>query len=475
MEKGIIYIYEVLGPRVLLSFSNILCLLLLSVSCKPLDISNLCDTRSNLFYLVVNAKLTGLDRSNSCNFRVEQNRLASPRFLPSPGTYTSPQSIRIVSDAEGAHIHYTTDGSVPTARSPTFKEPFQLPEQAGTIFRAIAIKPEIADSEVVEAIYSYSLIKTGQVISYATNDDGDLQKGSPRNYSGPTAPAAFPADHITNEQTMGMIWKSCTQGFSGATCSNIISGNQFTFTASVNECNSLNSANSGEGFAGIKTWRLPSMTELLSTNDASKTSFTFSATTEFPVTLNFAYWSSTPYPFNTTFAWYLDYSNGNSYATFKTNTNYHARCAASSKWREGFYFTVNSDGTVADRKTGLLWQRCSVGQNNDSSCSGSASTRTWTQALSECALLNVAGKKWRLPNRNELASLYDFSFSAAPFIDGTSFPNVGTGTSEFHWTSTTDAINTTRAWYVNFTSTVNNIFDSSLKTTGYFVRCVADI
>ncbi|WP_209452016.1 Lcl domain-containing protein [Leptospira ryugenii] len=446
----------------------------LAFSCKPTEIYNICDSRSNFFYIVVNAKLTGLDRSNFCNFRVDQTRVSSPRFLPKPGTYTSPQSVRITNDDAEATVYYTTDGSIPNASSPVFKEPFLIPEQAGTIFQAIAIKPGTTDSEVVQAIYSYSLVKTGQIISYAANDDGALQKGSPRNYTGPSAPSAYPADHITRENTMGIIWKSCTQGFSGATCVTAVSGNQFTFADASLECSNMNSLNAGAGFAGFKTWRLPTMTELLSTNDASKTSFTLSATTELPVTFNFAYWSSTPYPFNTGFAWYLDYSNGNSYATFNTNNNYHARCVASSSFREGFYFTVNTDGTVFDRKTGLLWQRCAIGQNNDATCSGSASPRTWTQGLSECAQLTLAGKTWRLPNRNELASLYNYALNSAPFIDRTTFPNVGTSTSEHHWTSTTDAINTTRAWYVNFTSTINNIYDSSVKTTGYFVRCVAD-
>lgn len=44
----------------------------------------------------------------------------------------------------------------------------------------------------------------------------------------------------------------------------------------------------------------------------------------------------------------------------------------------------NGDGTVADSKTGLIWQRYSVGQNNDATCSGEAKSLDWNNAKSAC-------------------------------------------------------------------------------------------
>jgi hypothetical protein len=35
-------------------------------------------------------------------------------------------------------------------------------------------------------------------------------------------------------------------------------------------------------------------------------------------------------------------------------------------------YTDNGDGTVTDNNTGLIWQKCSVGQTNDATCSGPA-------------------------------------------------------------------------------------------------------
>ncbi|MBV5349935.1 hypothetical protein JZU71_01895, partial [bacterium] len=43
-------------------------------------------------------------------------------------------------------------------------------------------------------------------------------------------------------------------------------------------------------------------------------------------------------------------------------------------------FTDNANGTITDNNTGLLWQKCSVAQNNDATCSGTATTHNWYQA-----------------------------------------------------------------------------------------------
>ena len=43
-------------------------------------------------------------------------------------------------------------------------------------------------------------------------------------------------------------------------------------------------------------------------------------------------------------------------------------------------FIDNGNGTISDNNTGLIWQKCSVGQNNDASCSGTAATYNWYKA-----------------------------------------------------------------------------------------------
>ena len=43
-------------------------------------------------------------------------------------------------------------------------------------------------------------------------------------------------------------------------------------------------------------------------------------------------------------------------------------------------YVDNGDGTITDNLTGLIWQKCSNGQNNDSSCSGTATAPDWASA-----------------------------------------------------------------------------------------------
>lgn len=128
-------------------------------------------------------------------------------------------------------------------------------------------------------------------------------------------------------------------------------------------------------------------------------------------------------------------------------------------------YTDNGDGTILDTATNLTWQKCSRGQNNDGTCSGSATTANWTDANSYCNSLSLAGKTWRLPTRLELETLVDHGQNA-PAIHGTYFP--GTPAHEF-WTSSR-FMTTSSAWYVHFTyGNTDRISD----TNSYRVRCVS--
>ena len=91
-------------------------------------------------------------------------------------------------------------------------------------------------------------------------------------------------------------------------------------------------------------------------------------------------------------------------------------------------FTDHQDGTVTHGKTGLTWMRCALGQTwSGATCTGSAKTYTWQEALQAAKALNAAGgmagkADWRVPNRKELKSIaeekcYD------PAISVSIFPN----------------------------------------------------
>ena len=63
--------------------------------------------------------------------------VATPVILPTSGTYIGEQAVTITCRTEGTVIHYTTDGSMPTATSDIYNEPFIVSES--TVVKAIAI------------------------------------------------------------------------------------------------------------------------------------------------------------------------------------------------------------------------------------------------------------------------------------------------------------------------------------------------
>ena len=112
-------------------------------------------------------------------------------------------------------------------------------------------------------------------------------------------------------------------------------------------------------------------------------------------------------------------------------------------------FTLHNDGTVTHNSTGLMWMRCSLGQTWDgSTCTGAASTFTWQNALGAAQSHNFAGHSdWRLPNKNELASLVE-QRCVSPAINSKIFPSTPTGGS--FWSSSPHAGYSDDAWGVDF-------------------------
>jgi len=77
--------------------------------------------------------------------------VATPVIEPASGTYNEAQTVTITAE-EGATIHYTVDGTVPTASSPVYSEPFTVSET--TTVNAIAIKQGLFNnSDVATAEY----------------------------------------------------------------------------------------------------------------------------------------------------------------------------------------------------------------------------------------------------------------------------------------------------------------------------------
>jgi hypothetical protein len=126
-------------------------------------------------------------------------------------------------------------------------------------------------------------------------------------------------------------------------------------------------------------------------------------------------------------------------------------------------YTYAADGSeVTDSRTGLIWQRCGVGQRwTGVTCEGSAELYTHEQALT----LAQAQVNWRLPNVKELASIVDRRLNN-PAIDPAVFPNTPP---EWYWSSTPLVGNPSIAWVVFFGS---GVVDFSGRTLSGHVRLV---
>ena len=132
----------------------------------------------------------------------------------------------------------------------------------------------------------------------------------------------------------------------------------------------------------------------------------------------------------------------------------------------------DSTVTVTDTKTGLMWMQCSLGQNQEAnaSCSDSATTHNWEDALETAFKYTFAGySDWRLPNLNELRSLVAYD-RYDPAINSAIFPNTPMG--GYFWSSSPSSYNgeDTRSWGIRF----DDGYDSAqlTRSSGYYVRLV---
>ncbi len=81
-------------------------------------------------------------------------KVATPTFSPAAGTYSTAQDVTISCTTAGATIHYTTDGTAPTATSSTYSSPINV--SGTTTIKAIALKDGMTNSSVASARYTIS-------------------------------------------------------------------------------------------------------------------------------------------------------------------------------------------------------------------------------------------------------------------------------------------------------------------------------
>lgn len=216
---------------------------------------------------------------------------------------------------------------------------------------------------------------------------------------------------------------------------------------------------------GATDWRLPTVAELASLVDSGATVAPFidAALGSTPAA---AHWSAEAYTADTRARWVVDFASAA--ITFETATNPLGKPAAVRPVRGGTAaaapgctdasparYVDHGNGTVTDTGTGLMWMQCTDGLSGSACATGSASVyRSFGDALARAQTVNAdragAGRgfgDWRVPNRNELASLVLRNCPApgGPAIQRTRFPGTPALSA---WSSS--AARAGFVWYVDF-------------------------
>jgi len=262
-----------------------------------------------------------------------------------------------------------------------------------------------------------------------------------------------------------------------------------------------------ENYLGHSDWRLPNVNELESlVNGAEANPAAWLNAQGFTKVQAHNYWSSTSYVYYPGYAWIVYMWSGHVHDDGKSDWTYvwpvragqtgsfensvislpqtgQTKCydtagveisctgtgqdgeiQAGAEWPEP-RFTVNGD-VVTDNLTGLMWTK------NANLLNG---YRTWQQALDYIKGMNNGAyypnfgyTDWRLPNREELHSLIDFSQYNPALPSGHPFTNVQ---DDFYWSSTTYTYTTENTWVVMmYDGNVVNYINKSGKLFVWPVR-----
>ena len=335
-----------------------------------------------------------------------------------------------------------------------------------------------------------SLPRTGQTTSYLGGDDGSAQKG----VAWPGTRFTDNANGTVTDHLSGLVWLKNAGCFSPT-----------DWSTALNAANRLASGACGltDG-STAGTWRMPNANELESLVDVAHANPALSAGSSFSnINLGNAYWSSTTYAAGPGNAMAIRFSDGrwingaeggggsfdNAKATSSNSlwavksggTGAVALLATGAFSGQGGgagvsfgtgddaslqlgvpfpspRFIDNGDGTVADTATGLTWLR-----------KADCIHQSWPGALAainglasgQCGLADGSSAgQWRMPNRSEMLSLSDRAptFPQANYFNGIPGPDGVTVTSpvsfnhfvvsDYYWTSTTSAADTTQAWTI---------------------------
>jgi hypothetical protein len=274
-------------------------------------------------------------------------------------------------------------------------------------------------------VVSNRLPDTGQTASYTETfgEDGDYTIHPPAYVKldgvGNELPQEATSWAMVRDRVTGLVWeiKSPDEGSIHSQYENYAWGDAMDkFIYGLNQM----------GFGGYTDWRLPTVKELYSLINMGNSDLPVDQR-YFPhvnAPYNSCFWSATPVAGNPGQYWAVDFYWGRSCTEGQGNA---ARAVRGPELAAGGLLT-NPDGTETDPASGLMWHTETLEEG-----------LTWEQALSYCENLMHSGyADWRLPNRRELHSRFDYGLERHFFLSG------------HWWSSTSDPRDSSRAYGLYF-------------------------
>ncbi len=338
------------------------------------------------------------------------------------------------------------------------------------VYNRALTAPEIAAIAAAGSggICRTALRRTGQTAVFAGGDDGDLRRGLPW----PTNRFLDPGDGTLHDNLTGLIWLKD----GGCLASR-------PWSEAVAAANGLSNGTCGLTDGSVAgDWRLPNVNELDSLVNVSASDVAaWLNGAGFANIAWYWYWTSSTYMPTGVHKWGVVMQRGSVSGDSPGNNHWILPVRGTSKspgmvWKTGqttssvtgddgdlqkgvpwpeTRFIVNGDDTATDGLTGLIWSRDGNAPGPVECTPGTL--KTWTDAIAYIGCLNTNGylgyTDWRLPNRTELQSLYNYGVAnPATWLNTQGFRNVQNHVTDqlfsWYWTSSTYAP-LDQAWWVD--------------------------
>lgn len=221
----------------------------------------------------------------------------------------------------------------------------------------------------------------------------------------------------------------------------------------------------GKATCGYGDWRVPTVNELLTLVDSSRAASYGAVNADREGVLEAAmsgqFWTSESQPApGAVDAWFVDFVNGGAVSREAKTDVRRVRLVRGSANpvtcdNSGPRFTDLADSTVADGKTGLMWKQCQEGSSGAACTTGTPLTFNTVSEITDrlgtvnatSSSLGIGYSDWRIPTKNELASLVNRACTGNSAILSSVFP---ANEPVSYIAGTPNANNTSQYWFVDF-------------------------